>query len=42
VADVQSARLLGKGSRMSVLWIVIIVLVVLALLGFFGRGRLSR
>jgi hypothetical protein len=27
---------------MSVLWIVIIVVVVLALLGFFGRGRWGR
>ena len=25
--------------RMGILWIVIIVILVLALLGFFGRGR---
>jgi len=27
---------------MSLLWIIIIVLVVLALLGYFGRGRFTR
>jgi len=26
----------------SILWIIVIVVVVLALLGFFGRGRFSR
>jgi hypothetical protein len=29
------------GGRMSILWIVLIVILVLALLGFFGRGRRS-
>jgi uncharacterized membrane protein len=29
-----------KGVRMSILWIILIVVLVLALLGFFGRGRL--
>jgi hypothetical protein len=28
-----------KGSPMSLLWIILIVVLVLALLGFFGRGR---
>jgi len=27
---------------MSLLWIIVIVVLVLALLGFFGRGRMSR
>jgi hypothetical protein len=32
---------LGGNSRiMSILWIILIVVLVLALLGFFGRGRL--
>jgi flagellar basal body-associated protein FliL len=30
-----------KSSNMSILWIVLIVILVLALLGFFGRGRRS-
>jgi predicted metal-binding membrane protein len=29
-----------KGGVMSILWIILIVVLVLALLGFFGRGRL--
>ena len=29
----------SKGARMSLLWIILIVVLVLALLGFFGRGR---
>jgi flagellar basal body-associated protein FliL len=29
------------GGCMSILWIVLIVILVLALLGFFGRGRRS-
>ena len=28
-----------KEHRMSLLWIILIVVLVLALLGFFGRGR---
>jgi flagellar basal body-associated protein FliL len=28
-------------SGMSILWIILIVVLVLALLGFFGRGRRS-
>jgi flagellar basal body-associated protein FliL len=28
-----------KGASMSLLWIILIVVLVLALLGFFGRGR---
>jgi flagellar basal body-associated protein FliL len=28
-----------KGAPMSLLWIILIVVLVLALLGFFGRGR---
>jgi flagellar basal body-associated protein FliL len=28
-----------KGVRMSILWIILIVILVLALLGFFSRGR---
>ena len=28
-----------KEQRMSLLWIILIVVLVLALLGFFGRGR---
>jgi flagellar basal body-associated protein FliL len=27
---------------MSILWIILIVVLVLALLGFFGRGRRAR
>jgi hypothetical protein len=30
---------LGRLSDMSILWIILIVVLVLALLGFFGRGR---
>jgi flagellar basal body-associated protein FliL len=30
-----------KGTRMSILWIILIVILVLALLGYFGRGRRS-
>lgn len=39
---VESARSYGKDHVPNWLWVVIIVIVVLALLGFFGRGRLSR
>jgi hypothetical protein len=28
-----------EGGRMSILWIILIVILVLALLGFFSRGR---
>jgi flagellar basal body-associated protein FliL len=28
-----------KGDLVSLLWIILIVVLVLALLGFFGRGR---
>jgi hypothetical protein len=28
-----------KGDGMTILWIVLVVILVLALLGFFGRGR---
>ena len=28
-----------KEKRMSILWIILIVILVLAVLGFFGRGR---
>jgi hypothetical protein len=31
---------IAKEIRMSILWIILIVVLVLALLGFFGRGRL--
>ena len=31
-----------KRSRMSWLWIVVIVAVLLAVFGYFGRGRLSN
>ena len=34
--DLNDAR---KEHRMSLLWIILIVVLVLALLGFFGRGR---
>jgi uncharacterized membrane protein len=30
---------LGRFLDMSILWIILIVVLVLALLGFFGRGR---
>jgi flagellar basal body-associated protein FliL len=30
-----------RNSHMSILWIILIVILVLALLGFFGRGRRS-
>jgi flagellar basal body-associated protein FliL len=29
----------GGSNRMSILWIILIVVLVLALLGFFSRGR---
>ena len=29
----------GRSNRMSILWIILIVILVLALLGFFSRGR---
>jgi flagellar basal body-associated protein FliL len=29
----------GGAKNMSILWIILIVILVLALLGFFGRGR---
>jgi hypothetical protein len=29
----------GRFQDMSILWIILIVVLVLALLGFFGRGR---
>jgi flagellar basal body-associated protein FliL len=29
----------GGAQQMSILWIILIVILVLALLGFFGRGR---
>ena len=32
-------RRLGRLLDMSILWIILIVVLVLALLGFFGRGR---
>jgi flagellar basal body-associated protein FliL len=28
-----------KGEHVSLLWIILIIVLVLALLGFFGRGR---
>lgn len=34
-----NATLYTKEHRMSILWIILIVILVLALLGFFGRGR---
>jgi hypothetical protein len=37
----EDAPQLKIGGRMSILWIVLIVILVLALLGFFGRGRRS-
>ncbi len=33
---------IGKDRVMDLLWIIIVVLVVLALLGYFGRGRFGR
>ena len=30
---------LGRPIELSILWILIVVILVLALLGFFGRGR---
>jgi hypothetical protein len=39
---VESARSQRKDHVPTWLWVVIIVVVVLAVLGFFGRGRLSR
>jgi hypothetical protein len=32
----------NEGDHMTVLWIVVIVIAVLAILGYFGRGRFSR
>jgi hypothetical protein len=32
----------NERDHMTVLWIVLIVILVLALLGYFGRGRFSR
>jgi flagellar basal body-associated protein FliL len=29
----------GRHTTMSILWIILIVILVLVLLGFFGRGR---
>jgi hypothetical protein len=29
-----------EGASVSLLWIILIIVLVLALLGFFGRGRL--
>jgi hypothetical protein len=36
---VTSAYLTTGGTDLSILWIILIVILVLALLGFFGRGR---
>jgi hypothetical protein len=33
------STLKGRKERMSILWIILIVILVLALLGFFSRGR---
>ncbi|MGZ4389886.1 MAG: hypothetical protein ACXVZL_10945 [Gaiellaceae bacterium] len=38
-AVVSLLRPLEKGGGMTILWIVLVVILVLALLGFFGRGR---
>jgi hypothetical protein len=35
-----TSRHFDLGGRMSLLWIILIIILVLALLGFFGRGRL--
>ena len=35
----RESDLYMKELRMSILWIILIVILVLALLGFFGRGR---
>jgi flagellar basal body-associated protein FliL len=35
----QSRAPKGGSNRMSILWIILIVILVLALLGFFSRGR---
>jgi flagellar basal body-associated protein FliL len=35
----QSTREREARNRMSILWIILIVILVLALLGFFSRGR---
>lgn len=35
----RESDLYMKEQRMSILWIILIVILVLALLGFFGRGR---
>jgi hypothetical protein len=34
-----SAKSTNEGSIVNLLWIILIVVLVLALLGFFGRGR---
>jgi flagellar basal body-associated protein FliL len=36
---VTSAYLTTGGTKLGILWIILIVILVLALLGFFGRGR---
>jgi flagellar basal body-associated protein FliL len=36
---VTSPYLTTGGTDLSILWIILIVILVLALLGFFGRGR---
>ena len=38
----QLAQNSCKETLMSLIWIIVIVLVVLFLLGYFGRGRFSR
>jgi hypothetical protein len=35
-------RLPTERIHVSLLWIIIIIIVVLAVVGFFGRGRFSR
>src|SRR5690242_1401283 len=35
----SASHIVRKGLSVSILWIIVIVLIVLALLGFFGRGR---
>jgi flagellar basal body-associated protein FliL len=32
----------GREKMGNLIWIIVVVLVVLALLGYFGRGRLRR
>jgi flagellar basal body-associated protein FliL len=36
---VQVDTIQGRHESMSILWIILIVVLVLALLGFFSRGR---